>query len=242
MQRCDWDDLPEAIRREVGRRCGPIGKVRPVAAGMNNTAAGVLELDSGGGPVFFKGLRSGDPRVWMYRNEITAAEAGAPGPALRWVIEADQWILLGWDHIDGRHAYLGPGSPDLDAVAKALHRLADQPPLDSRVALASESRRWEQMHPWAHLATQPPGALDPWVETNLTGFADQEHDILEALDGPYLAHTDLHELNFLVDDHQAHLIDWAWARRSAPWVDAEMFSLRLVAAGHTVEEIGRAHV
>lgn len=236
MQRCDWDDLPEAVRHEVGRRCGPIGKVRPVAAGMNNAATGVLELDSGGGPVFFKGLRIDDPRVWMYRNEVTAAEAGAPGPALRWVVEADEWILLGWDHIDGRHADLGPGSPDLDSVAKALHRLAGQPPLSGSVGLAPESRRWERMLPWAHLTTQPPETLDPWVVTNLTSFADRERDILEALDGPFLAHTDLHELNLLIGDGHAHLIDWAWSRRAAPWVDAEMFTLRLVAAGHSVGE------
>jgi hypothetical protein len=92
------------------------------------------------------------------------------------------------------------------------------------------------MRPWAQLAAKPPAEPDPWVKANLDHFAMQERDILAALDGPHLAHTDLHELNFLVDEVQAHLIDWAWARRSAPWVDAEMIILRLIAAGHSCED------
>jgi hypothetical protein len=201
---------------------------------MNNAAAGVI--DSGGGTVFFKGLRIDDPRVWMYRNEVAAAECGAPGPALRWVVEAEDWILLGWDYIAGRPANLAPQSPDLDHIAGALRELADRPPLDDQIDLASHSRRWEQMRPWARLAAKPPAEPDPWVKANLDRFAEQERGILAALDGPHLAHTDLHELNVIVNESQAHLIDWAWARRAAPWVDAEMITLRLIAAGRSCED------
>ena len=206
---------------------------------MNNAAAGVIELDSGGGAVFYKGIRADDPRAWMYRNETAAAAAGAPGPGLRWTIEADDWILLGWDYIEGRQASVDPASPDLDAIAKALHDLADRPPLDPGVAFASESQRWERMRPWTRLAAQPPAHLDPWVKSNLERFAREEYDALTALAGDHLAHTDLHELNVLVNEDQGHLIDWAWARRAAPWVDAEMFTLRLVAAGHSCEDADR---
>ncbi|THV35689.1 phosphotransferase [Glycomyces buryatensis] len=237
MDRCDWTDLPEAVRREVGRRCGPIGQVSPVAAGMNNAAAGVLDTD--GGAVFYKGIRAGDPRVWMYRNEAAAARAGVPGPGLRWVVEADEWVLLGWEYVEGRHASLVPGSPDLAHIAKALHDLAARSPLAGRDTFASESRRWEQMRPWARLAVKPPEQLDQWVSANLDRFAGQEAAALDALAGDHLAHTDLHELNLLIDERQAKLIDWAWARRAAPWVDAEMLTLRLVAAGHPCEEADR---
>jgi hypothetical protein len=114
--------------------------------------------------------------------------------------------------------------------------LADRPPLDDQIDLAPQSRRWEQMCPWAQLAAKPPAEPDPWVGANLDRFAEQECDILAALDGPHLAHTDLHELNLLVDEGQANLIDWAWARRAAPWVDAEMITLRLIAAGHSCDD------
>jgi hypothetical protein len=238
VERCDWADLPETVRREVGRHCGPIAQVRPVAAGMNNAAAGVLDLDSGG-VMFYKGVRADDPRVWMYRNENAAATAGAPGPGLRWGVEAEDWILLGWDYIEGRPADLDPTSTDLDTIAKALNDLAERPPLDASVTFAPQSQRWEQMRPWARLAAQPPANLDLWVKSNLERFAREEDDVLAALAGDHLAHTDLHELNVLVDERQAHLIDWAWARKAAPWVDAEMFTLRLVAAGHPCEDAAR---
>jgi hypothetical protein len=202
---------------------------------MNNAAAGVIEPDSGGA-VFYKGLRTDDPRVWMYRNEIAAASAGIPGPPLRWVVETEGWIVLGWDHIAGRHADFAPGSPDLELAAAALRELADRPPCGKQTALASQAQRWEQMRPWAHLAKNPPANLDPWTKSNLDRFAAQEDTALAALAGDHLAHTDLHELNILISDGRAHLIDWAWARRAAAWVDAEMFTIRLLAAGHTVGE------
>ncbi len=239
MQRCAWDDLPEAVHREVERRCGPIGRVRPIAAGMNNAAAGIIEHASGGGTLFYKGIRGDDPRAWMYRNEVTAAKAGAPGPTLRWVLETGEGIVLGWDHIEARHADLAPGASDLDLIAKALYELADRPPLDDRTAFARETQRWEQMRPWRRLSSQRPDRLDPWVRANLHRFSQQEEVALKALTGTHLAHTDLHERNILIDDKRAHLIDWAWARRAAPWVDAEMLALRLVAAGHPCEDADR---
>jgi hypothetical protein len=237
MERCDWADLPEAVRREVGRQCGPIGQVRPVAAGMNNAAAGAIEL-SGGGAVFYKGIHTDDPRVWMFRNEIVAAASGQ-GPRFRWVVEVEGWLLLGWDHIAGRHPDLSPGSPDLDLVAAALRDLAAAPAPASDAQLSHQAQRWEQMTPWHHLAADPPPELDPWVHSNLDQFAADEDHAFAELVGDHLAHTDLHELNILIGDGSAQLIDWAWARRAAPWVDAEMITLRLIVAGHTCDDAAK---
>lgn len=239
-QRLDWSDLPETVRDAVGQQCGGIKAVTPISGGVNNAVA--CTLDAGDGALFLKGLRTSDPRMWMYRNEIAAAEGGAPGPTLRWVVEVEEWILLGLDYVEGRPADLAPRSSDLDRIAGALRELADRPPLDDQIVLAPQSRRWEHMRPWAQLAANPPAKPDPWLKANLDRFAEQERNILAVLDGPHLAHTDLHELNVLVCDDEAHLIDWAWARRAAPWVDAEMFTLRLVAAGHSNDEADRWRV
>lgn len=113
------------------------------------------------------------------------------------------------------------------------------PRLDHETAFADQSRRWEQMRPWTHLATEPPSSPDPWVRPNIEHFAEREDAAFDALAGHRLAHTDVHEFNILIDPKQASLVDWAWARRAAPWVDAEMFTLRLVAAGHPCEDADR---
>ncbi|MCD0446374.1 hypothetical protein LO763_22420 [Glycomyces sp. A-F 0318] len=67
-------------------------------------------------------------------------------------------------------------------------------------------------------------------------FAASEPDALAAITGRFLAPTDLHELNMLSANGRVHFIDRAWARPVAVWVDAEMVTMRLVAAGHTCEK------
>lgn len=238
MQRVDWTDLPEAVRDAVGQHCGGIKQVTPVTAGINNALA--CTLDAHEGALFLKGIPSDSPRAWMFRNEIAAAGARAPGPRQRWHLDIDGWTLIGWEHQPGRHADLAPGSPDLDRIAAALWELADTPPLDTATAraFAPEARRWERMRPWQHLAAEPPEDLDPWVRAGLDEFANAECDALHALAGDRLVHTDIHPCNVLIDQ-RAHLIDWAWARPGAPWMDAELVAFRLVAAGHTSAEADR---
>jgi aminoglycoside phosphotransferase (APT) family kinase protein len=49
--------------------------------------------------------------------------------------------------------------------------------------------------------------------------------------GSSLLHTDLHPLNILVSD-RARVIDWAWSRLGAAWVDAAYLIIRLIDEGH----------
>lgn len=237
MERCDWADLPEAVHREVERRCGPIGAIDPVAAGMNNALTCVVH--TGEGACFLKGAPTSSPTAWMFRNEIAAAAAGAPGPSLVWSADVDGWMLLCWQYVRGRHPDLAPGSGDLASIAAALWELAALPPLAVTSSFAPQTRRWEQMQPWRHLVADPPEHVDPWVKSNVDNFAAAEYDALQVLTGTHLAHTDLHERNLLIDDRQATLIDWAWARPGAPWLDTELLTVRLVAAGHTCEQADR---
>ncbi|THV33922.1 phosphotransferase [Glycomyces buryatensis] len=233
MQRVDWNELPAAVRDAVGQHCGELRQVTPVNAGINNAVACVI--DAGDGAVFVKGIPADDPRAWMYRNEVAAAGAGAPGPRQLWNIDVEGWVLIGWKHVRGRHADLAPGSPDLDLIAAALWDLDALPPLASTTILAAESHRWERMQPWRRLAADPPAQLDPWVKSHLNTFAETEYDALQILVGNHLVHTDVHPHNVLIDNQhsRAHLIDWAWARPGVAWIDAELIAFRLVAAGHT---------
>lgn len=236
-QRHDWSDLPKAVRDAVGRRCGGVKAVTPISVGVNSAVA--CKLDAGDGAVFLKGLRTSDDHAWMYRNELAAAEQGAPGPELLWALDVDDWAVAAWKHIEGRHADLAPGSSDLDLIAAALGELAVLPAIEPDNSLVPEAERWERMRPWARLAASPPEHLDPRIRANLGAFADGEDAALAALAGDRLAHTDIHSYNVLVDGDKAHLIDWAWARVGAAWLDAEMFAFRLVTAGHSCRDADR---
>ncbi|WP_335988509.1 phosphotransferase [Glycomyces sp. MUSA5-2] len=232
--RRDWSDLPAAVRDAVGHQCGGIRAVTPISVGVNSAVACALDT-AGDGAVFLKGYQEPARNEWMFRNELAAASAGAPGPQFLWHLEVDRWHLFAWEHLPGRHADLAPGSPDLDLIAAALAELAEIPPLEVGTGFAPEARRWERLQPWKHLAAAPPEHLDPWIRGNLDRFAAAEYDALQILHGNRLVHTDLHGYNILIDDQhrRGHLIDWAWARPAAPWVDAELLAFRLVADGHT---------
>ncbi|WP_246012543.1 phosphotransferase [Myceligenerans xiligouense] len=74
--------------------------------------------------------------------------------------------------------------------------------------------------------------LDPWEKQHLDQLVRADRDITDALTGRSLVHGDVHELNLLVANGQAHLVDWAWARAGPAWVDAALLTIRLIAAGH----------
>jgi aminoglycoside phosphotransferase (APT) family kinase protein len=46
-----------------------------------------------------------------------------------------------------------------------------------------------------------------------------------------LLHTDWNNANVLIGE-QTWLVDWGWATRGAPWLDAAYWIIWLIAAGH----------
>jgi hypothetical protein len=143
------------------------------------------------------------PRIWTQRREAEVNPyVRGIAPALQWRIESDGWDLLGFDALDGHHADYDPGSPDLPKVAGLLVRLGEVGCPDI------ELRRAEQR-----------------LERYAARPADLRH-----FAGNSLLHTDLNNDNVLVDEW-AHLVDWAWATRGAPWLDAAYWVIWLMAAG-----------
>ena len=90
--------------------------MKPVAAGLNCGIAALLHTPTQ--TVFIKGLRSDHPRVATQRREAELNPHVAPiAPYLLWQLERDGWNILGFEHLDGRHVNLAPGSPDLPKLA-----------------------------------------------------------------------------------------------------------------------------
>jgi Ser/Thr protein kinase RdoA (MazF antagonist) len=81
--------------------------------------------------------------------------------------------------------------------------------------------------------------LNPWTRANLDQLCDIGMAAIDLVGGDSLIHTDLHALNILITEEQARIIDWAWARRGAPWVDTGFLIIRLIDAGHTPDQAER---
>jgi hypothetical protein len=185
--------------------------------------------------VFCKAIANAEgSRGHMHRHEADVNPWLPPdmAPRLRWRTEAEGWLLLGFDHVHGRHADLSPGSAELAAVAATVNALADRlaysPAEAPRLA-----EHWARLSAWQRLARSPESLLDVWAVGHLDELVAWESRGIELADGNSLVHTDLHSYNILVGADGARIIDWAWSRIGSAAVDVAFLIARLVAAGHT---------
>lgn len=61
-------------------------------------------------------------------------------------------------------------------------------------------------------------------------------NVLHYFRGTALLHTDFAPDNILITGGRARLVDWAWPTRGAAWIDPGALALRLMEAGHSVED------
>jgi phosphotransferase family enzyme len=234
VHRQQWDELPEQVRAAVRDRCGDVLDARTSTDGRNSDFAATLVLPCGE-RVFCKGVRVDGNAAGMCRVEARVGPyLPVRVPRLRWEIETAGWLVLGFDHVEGRRPDFSPGSADIPLVVDALTECAAVLTPSPVRSLPSLGELFTRVEPWRRLRDDPP-ALDPWTHANLTRFAGQEHAAAELASGCTLAHTDIHESNILID-REAHVLDWAWAKLAAPWVDMSHLVIRLIAAGHTPEQ------
>jgi hypothetical protein len=200
-----WHELPPSVRLATERGIGQVVHVQPVATGSVTDLAAVLH--AGSGRYFCKGIETSNPRAWMHRNEARLNAHLPPGvPSLRLEVEQDGWLLLFFDHVDGRHPDLSPGSPDLPALAEALAEMAASLTPCPLPQVQPATARWA-------------GRIDPSL-----------------IDGDTLAHTDMTPRNFLIRGSGMSIVDWSTPCRGAGWLDTALMLIRLVRAGHTVAQ------
>jgi hypothetical protein len=203
MPRISWHELPAATRATAAAHTGTVRAARNASAGINSGIAALLDTDHG--PFFVKGVPVDHPQARTQQREAEINPHLPDGcPRLLWRIRTPEWDLLGFERLTGRTADFTPGSKDLPKVVAALDRLARTP--CPALPLKQVQQRWA---PYTDPAS------------------------LHQLDGEHLLHTDVAPHNLIVDDDAAHLIDWAWPTRGPAWVDAGVWALRLLEAGHT---------
>jgi hypothetical protein len=123
--RSDWTALPEAVVRRIAERAGGTHAI-PASSGDHAEIAATVTGDNG--KVFVKAASS-DLGVRSLRYELLASRAiNRPySPAVEWDFETDGWLAVGFEHVDGPHADLSPGSPDLDLLDPTLKELEEMP-------------------------------------------------------------------------------------------------------------------
>lgn len=225
-----WEDLPVVVREAVEQRVGHVLKAESASAGRNPDLA--VSLWTSDGVVFAKGVAAAAPHVFMHRAEA-AVNPFLPSdlaPRLLWETEQDGWYLLGFEHLAGCHADLTPNSPDLPLVAHAVHIIGNAQAPPPEVARRVMAKQWATAVKGVLNTDRPEGA-HPWSTANAAQLAERAAQASGHMSGSTLIHSDLNPLNILVSD-RARLVDWAWWRSGAAWIDPAMLVIRLVEAGH----------
>ncbi|WP_158843999.1 phosphotransferase [Saccharothrix deserti] len=195
-----------------------------------------MTLSTGSGRVFCKGITTGSPLARMHRSEITVSPflPERLAPRLLWHVEADGWLLLAFEHVSGQHADLSPDSPDLPAVADAVEEISRVSAPPASIAQRSMPEQWARALK-TEIESPPPPDAAPWSAANADLLVTWAARSPAHMGGSHLIHSDLNPANFLVSD-RARVIDWAWWRTGAAWVDPAFLVIRLVADGHGPEQ------
>lgn len=208
MERIAWEDLPDDLVRAIEQHTGPILDGHTATAGQNSPLAATITTAEG--KTFIKGLPSGERRTKSQAREIAVAPLVRDiSPHLLWHFDQAGWVVLGYEHIEGRHADYSPGSSDLDGLVSVLRTLGEIDVPDPAPFKLAEDR------------------FKTWVETP---------DTLKVFSGTTLMHTDWLPDNVLISPSRPYLIDWAWPTLGAAWMDSAFWLVRLIACGHTPQE------
>lgn len=207
-QRIAWDQLPLDLRAAVEKRTGPILDASTASAGENSPLAATITTADG--KTFVKGVPSNHRRVVTQEREAAIAPlVHGLSPELRWHFDEAGWNVLGYEHIDGRHADYTPDSTDPEHLVPLMTALGEIELTEPGLFKIAEDR-------WKTYVGAPATA--------------------RLFSGNALTHTDWAPHNVLITADGPRLIDWAWPTLGAAWTDPAHWIIRLIAAGHTAEQ------
>ncbi|UDY24813.1 phosphotransferase family protein [Nocardioides sp. Kera G14] len=243
--RLGWVHLPPHVRRQVEQRLGTtVVDSFSKDAGFTPGLASVL-LCADGTRHFIKAASMKAQRyaAASYKEEARKARTlppGLPAPRLRWTLgggAGDEWIVLGFEYVDGRQP-ARPWSPDdLAAASDLMIRIAEQ--LTPAPGLGIETfaeafKDWPAL--WEKVAVDD---ADYDFAVELEGLAARFAEVTE---GDTLVHADVRDDNLIVrPDGSMVLCDWNWPVRGAAWVDSLLLLIGPRGDGLDVEAHIAAH-
>lgn len=238
-RRLEWPFLPSHIRALVEQRCGSaVVQAHTRNSGFTPGFASVLVCEDGSRH-FVKAASVKAQRMFAesYREEarkLGALPEDLPVPRLRWVYDAEDWVVLGIEHVAGRAPHRPWRVGDLEATLDALEVIAERltpPPeglaLDDAVEdFTGLVQGWEQVRErYADL---------PRLE-EAEALARRYPQVCA---GDTLVHTDVRSDNLLIDQAGgAWICDWNWPVRGAAWFDSCAALIGPRGEGVDVEEV-----
>lgn len=241
-RRIGWVHLPPYIRRAVEQRLGTtVVDSFSCDAGFTPGLASVL-LCTDGTRHFIKAasVKAQPYSAKAYREEARKARTLPPGlaaPRLRWTIEDPEWVVLGFEYVEGRAPERPWTASDLAAASQMLVdtsvRLTPAPGLGV-TDIAEECADWPLY--WDHVRRTRPNLVGLDEGARLAaGFA-------EVATGDTLVHFDVRDDNLIMrPDGRVVLCDWNWPVRGAAWLDSLILLIGPRGDGLDVEAHIAAH-
>jgi hypothetical protein len=248
--RDSWSTLPpyvqERITAELG---GEPADIRMAGGGFSGGFAARVRAETGA-ELFIKAAGSDRPfSLAACRQEARVNPAlpqGVPAPHLEFAADFEDWIVLGFEVVDGRAPTLPMSRRDLDlmldAWAKAAAALTPAPQalLDLGVSAVPIDHNLRQFTGIA-AGDADPFQLPPVFEDRIDQLAELEKDIDTALTADSVMHFDLRPDNMILGADQAWICDWNWVQVHSTWFDTACFLVAAHGDGHDADALFRAH-
>lgn len=240
--RLEWHVLPRPLREAVAARCGsPVVAAHSRNRGFTPGFASVLECEDGSRHfVKAASLRAQRMFATAYREEarkLALVPPEVPAPGLRWVLD-DEWVVLGIDHLEGRHPHRPWRADDLDACLDSLEVVAAAltPPPEGLVDTDAVDDLATFLDHWEVVRRQPPDL--PLLDRHLEEAVALAGSYAEAIGGDTVVHSDLRDDNVLLDaDGRAWFCDWNFPVRGAVWLDSLLMLIGPRGDGLDVERV-----
>lgn len=242
-RRLEWPHLPPHIRATVEQRCGsPVVDAASQSTGFTPGFASVLTCaDASRHFVKAASVKAQRAFAAAYREEaskLSRLPPAAPAPRLLWLHDADDWVVLGIEHVTARHPARPWRADDLDAcLATLTEAAAVLTPAPADLALddfATEFAGWPAY--WDDVRSAHPDLANADEAAALaTRFA-------EVTAGETVVHTDVRDDNVLLcRDGRVLLCDWNWPVAGAAWLDSVFALIGPRGDGLDVEAVLAAH-
>lgn len=231
-RRLPWQAIPGHLRDRVAGLLGAgVLGAQSQPGGFSPGVAARLTL-ADGRRAFVKAVDQLNPESpGIHRSEARIAAMlaeGTPAPRLLGLVDADGWVILLFEDIDGWMPAQPWRSDELSRVLDAMTDLAealspapiDAPPAATR--FYGLGRGWRDV---AAARAGGDGLMDvrPWARERLSALVELEARWPAAVTGSTLAHADIRADNVLLTPSRVVFVDWPWACLAQRWFDLVAF-------------------